>query len=105
MTSVFTCLPAPHNAVFRTGESSGHAYLLSCSNEHVNSVLKRPLVITLHCLHCNMASERNFLATFQDITTVLNLGLLADYLRTLGIPGRQRDHNTKIKKKDGFTWI
>jgi len=26
------------------------------------------------------------------------------YLRTLGLPGRQRDDNIKIKKKDGLKW-
>jgi hypothetical protein len=51
-----------------------------------------------------MASKRNFLAKFQDIAIVLNLGILADYLRTLGIPGRHRDDNIKIKRKDGLTW-
>jgi hypothetical protein len=52
-------------------------------------------VITLLCLYCNMASKRNFLAKFPGITTILNIGILADYTRTLGLLGRQRDNNTK----------
>jgi hypothetical protein len=51
-----------------------------------------------------MASKRNFLEKFQDITILLDLGILGDYLRTLELPGRQRDDNIKIKKKDGLTW-
>jgi len=43
-----------------------------------------------------MANKRNFLEKFQDITIVLNLGILADYLRTPGLPGRQRDDNIEI---------
>ena len=61
-------------------------------------------VVTLNCLYCNMASKRNFLTKFQDITIKVNLGTLADFMRTIGIDGRQRGDNIKIKKKDGLSW-
>jgi hypothetical protein len=51
-----------------------------------------------------MASKRNFLAKLQNITILLNLGVLADYLRTPKLPGRQHGDIIKIKKKDGLMW-
>jgi len=62
-------------------------------------------VITLHSLYCNMASKRNFLAKFPGITTVLNLGILADYMRTLGLPGRDNINKEKGWVDQGWSHL